>query len=88
MKLPLPAKGELTFALISARYSNMDEGRFGSSADPVAQAKAAWLAANGTGADALWHSHVASMEELHAPVRIFAPFLNFHLVCPEPVLAN
>ena len=87
IKLSLPAKGELTFALISARYSNMDEGRFGTSADPVAQAKAAWLAANITGADALLHSHAASMEELHAPVRILAPFFTFVLVCPEPVLA-
>jgi hypothetical protein len=51
--------------LISARYSNMDDGPRGNSADVVAQARQEWIDANTTGSGALYAAHEAAMDELH-----------------------
>ena len=58
-----------TLALVSARYSNMDDGRHGNGkkgAALVSEAHGAWKAATAD-PSALTASHVAAMAELHRP---------------------
>eukprot|EP01052_Picozoa_sp_SAG31_P048497 SAG31_NODE_10174_length_1175_cov_1.132900_1_plen_344_part_00 len=62
----IAAGDSLLLSLISARFSNMDDGRHGATTDPVARAKLAWIKANASAA-ALFEEHVKAMEELNIP---------------------
>jgi hypothetical protein len=56
-----------SISLISARYSNMDDGRLGNSTiETVALARRAWLQANAS-SGSLFAEHTAAMDELHRP---------------------
>ena len=65
--ITVPAGGQDTLSLISARFSNMDQGRYGnSSMDPVLLSQSAWLEAN-LSATRLFAEHSTAMAELHRP---------------------